>query len=100
MFSFYFLVGLYYDYRSLLYKQVTRFSYKRAVLLQGSPANDANRDRLKKKRSYPQPPNNPVAGQHASRDNDLEVVRQKMIKVLSYIPELVYCIHSRSVSSQ
>lgn len=59
---------------------VTRFSHKRAVLLQGSPANDANRYRLKKQRSYPQPPNNPVAGQHASRDNDLEVVRQKMIK--------------------
>ncbi|KAK1627225.1 hypothetical protein QYE76_001540 [Lolium multiflorum] len=59
---------------------VTRFSHKRAVLLQGSPANDANRDRLKKQRSYPQPPNNPIAAQHASRDNDLEVVRQKMIK--------------------
>ncbi|KAM0896606.1 hypothetical protein ACQ4PT_023082 [Festuca glaucescens] len=59
---------------------VTRFSHKRAVLLQGSPGNDANRDRLKKQRSYPQPPNNPIAGQHASRDNDLEVLRQKMIK--------------------
>ena len=82
-----------------LYKQVTRLSHKRAVLLHGSPGNDAAIHPLKKQRPEPQRLNNPIAGQNASRD-DLEVLRQKLIKVFSYIPELLYYIHSRSVSLQ
>jgi hypothetical protein len=69
-----------------LYKQVTRSSHKRALLLHGPPGNDADIHCLKKQRSYPQPTNNPIVGQHACREDDLEVLRQKLIKVFSYIP--------------
>lgn len=66
-------------------KMVTRLSHKRAILLQGSSDNDADRHRCKKQRSYPQLPNNPTAGQHSGRDDDQEVVRQKLIKGFSEI---------------
>ncbi|XP_044946923.1 factor of DNA methylation 1-like isoform X1 [Hordeum vulgare subsp. vulgare] len=39
-------------------------------------------DNAVKKRSYPQLPNNPTAGEHSGRDDDQEVVRQKLIKYL------------------
>lgn len=39
-------------------------------------------DNAVKKRSYPQLPNNPTAGEHSGRDDDQEVVRQKLIKEL------------------
>ncbi|VAI13869.1 unnamed protein product [Triticum turgidum subsp. durum] len=69
-------------------KMVTRLSHKRAILLQGSSDNDTDRHRCKKQRSYPQVPNDPTAGQHSGRDDDQEVVRQKLIKVFSYKLEL------------
>ncbi|KAM3254669.1 hypothetical protein ACQJBY_048251 [Aegilops geniculata] len=65
--------------------QVTRLSHKRAILLQGSSDNDTDRHRCKKQRSYPQVPNNPTSGQHSGRDDDQEVVRQKLIKRFSEI---------------
>jgi hypothetical protein len=66
-----------------LSKQVTRSTHKRGMLLQGPLVNDADGNRLKKRKSYPQLLNYPVIVQRASRGNDLEVVRQMLIKVRS-----------------
>ncbi|CAM0949445.1 unnamed protein product [Alopecurus aequalis] len=63
---------------------VTRFSHKRAVLLHGSPGNDSDIHRPKKQRSCPQLLNNPIAGHSTSSDN-LEVLRQKLIKGFTQI---------------
>ncbi|KAI4974188.1 hypothetical protein ZWY2020_047468 [Hordeum vulgare] len=47
-------------------KMVTRLTHKRQMLLQALMCNDADGHRPKKRRSY----------QHASQDDDLEVIRQ------------------------